>query len=124
MTYASWPEVTSGSSPESVANSPTRAVSTSADNRPTVSSATSTSSAPLSATMNSNRSEGYSGSNGTYAPPAFHTANMATTISAPRGRHKPTRDSRPTPRATRPRATTSERASNSPYDSGRPPNHN
>jgi len=49
----------------------------------------------------STRARGYSGSSGTYAPPAFTTATIATTISTDRSSKIPTSDSRPTPRSIR-----------------------
>ena len=43
------------------------------------------------------RARGYSGSTGTYAPPAFHTASTATTRSTDLGSEMATRVSGPTP---------------------------
>ncbi|MNV27121.1 hypothetical protein D3C71_1182590 [compost metagenome] len=61
----------------------------------------STSAIPLSCTMYARRSAGYSGSSGTYAPPAFRIASSPTTISKPRSSARPTRVSVPTPSAIR-----------------------
>ena len=47
--------------------------------------------------MYPNRSRGYVGSNGTYAPPAFNTPSNPTTISTDRSTQIPTKTSGPTP---------------------------
>ena len=47
--------------------------------------------------MNANRSGGYAGSSGRYAPPAFRTASSPTIISGERSMARPTSTSGPTP---------------------------
>src|SRR5688500_12336171 len=51
----------------------------------------------LSSTRYASRSDGYDGSNGKYAPPAFSTASSATTIDEPRSTQIATRSSGFTP---------------------------
>lgn len=59
------------------------------------------------------RSAGRSGSSGTYAPCAFHTARNATISSGPRSSRTPTVVSAPTPAARSRAASADARASNS-----------
>ncbi|SLH60752.1 Uncharacterised protein [Mycobacteroides abscessus subsp. abscessus] len=59
------------------------------------------------------RSAGWSGSIGTYAPPAFSTACMPITSSSERRMPRATSDSGPTPSAIRNRARRLTRSSNS-----------
>src|SRR5574340_578757 len=61
------------------------------------------------------RSTGWSGSSGTYPPPASSTAQIPTTISIERPIATPTSDSGPTPREIRYRANRLTRASSSAY---------
>ena len=68
-----------------------------------------------SASMNSNRSAGSSGSSGTYAPPAFRMARRPTTSSSDRSRLIATTDSEPTPTDWRCRASWFARALSSAY---------
>jgi 6-phosphogluconate dehydrogenase len=51
----------------------------------------------LCSIMYANRSTGYVGSSGTYAPPALSTPRIPTSSSTDRSRHTPTRMSGPTP---------------------------
>ena len=69
-----------------------------------------------SSIMPSRRCLGYSGSRGTYAPPAFRMPSTATNSSNERSRQMPTRVSRPTPSLRRREAIASARRLSSPYD--------
>ena len=55
----------------------------------------------VSSRTNASRSAGYSGSSGTYAPPALSTPRIATTSSSDRSRHSATSVSRSTPASRR-----------------------
>ncbi len=87
MTYAAWPGVRR--TPGPVAGWPDRSRGRVPSSR--------TRTGATSARMNARRARGYSGSTGTYAPPAFRTASRATASSTERGRTSATRVSGPTP---------------------------
>ena len=67
-----------------------------------------------SSSMKASLPNGYEGSSGRYAPPAFHTPSSATINSDPRGRCTPTTDPTPAPDSRSRTASLDERASSSP----------
>jgi hypothetical protein len=76
----------------------------------------------VSPSMKASRCAGYAGSSGTYAPPAFSTASVATISSGERSRQSAARVPGSTPARRRWRASRFARASSSPYVI-RPPSH-
>src|SRR5262249_24566027 len=76
-------------------------VSTAASNTGRTAAHINTTAGALSPIMYPNRSGGYAGSSGTYAPPAFTMPSTPTTISSERSAQIPAGISGPTPRALR-----------------------
>src|SRR6202042_3607361 len=131
ITYASWPATTpapGGGQAGAAATAATVSGSSSvitrirpAGSSSTIAAVPASTLAWLSASMNASRPAGYPGSSGRYAPPAFHTASIATTMPAPRSRHNPTTDSPPTPTPRGSPPSRSARSSSPPYLSDTPP---
>ncbi len=80
---------------------------------------TSSTRAPAASTIHCRRSGGYPLCNGTYTPPAFTIASVATTTSTVRSINTATGVSGPTPSSSSRRANRLERASNSAYVNAR-----